>query len=57
MKNRYTYKFSDGGYDYYRDNATDLIVKLPEDTPRTDDWMSKNAIDAEGDEAVYEFYS
>ena len=57
-KQRYTYKFTDGGFDYFRDNTNDLIVKIPEDAQsRTDEWMAENAIDAENDFSVMEFFS
>jgi len=57
MKSRYTYKFTDGGYDYYMDNRTGMIVKLPENTPRSDKYMLAHALDADQDFAVLEFFS
>ena len=57
MKRKYTYKFSDNGYDYFLDNSIDQIVKLPENTLRTDKYMTANAINAENDDIVYQYYS
>ena len=54
---RYTYKFTDNGFDYFRDNSTGQVVKLPENTPRSDNYMTANAINAEQDEATFLFYS
>lgn len=55
---RYTYKFSANGFDYFRDNATDRIIKLQETLKtRTDANIEKHAIDAEKDDAVCEFFS
>ena len=55
---KYTYKFSEGDYDYYRDNETMTLVKVVSSLrPRTDANIQRHAVDAEQDDAVYEFYS
>jgi hypothetical protein len=56
-KSRYTYKFTNDGYDYYLDNETDMMVKFPEDTPRSDKYMMSHAVDAEQDFAVMQYFS
>lgn len=55
---KYIYKFSEGDSDYYRDNETMKMVKVISSLhPRTDANIQKHAVDAEQDDAVYEFYS
>ena len=55
---KYTYKFSEGEFDYYRDNESMKIVKVVSSLhPRTDANIQRHAVDAEQDIAVYEFYS
>ena len=55
---KYTYKFSEGDFDYYRDNESMKMVKVVSSLhPRTDANIQRHAVDAEQDYAVYEFYS
>lgn len=55
---KYTYKFSEGDFDYYRDNESMKIVKVVSSLRhRTDANIQRHAVDAEQDDVVYEFYS
>ena len=56
-RSRFVYKFTSSGFDYFRDDTTMEMVKLPEGTPRTDRYMATHAIDAEDDLVVLDFYS
>jgi hypothetical protein len=50
---KYTYKFSEGDFDYYRDNESMQIVKVVSSLhPRTDANIQRHAVDAEQDDAV-----
>jgi hypothetical protein len=59
MKESYTYKFTENGYDYYRCREDMRMVKVREELPggRSDEVISKHCINAEDDFEVYEYYS